>query len=1066
MAFHLCLSNDLEKLADCFVEKMCLPLAGQDPFTEVHTVVPNNGMSTFLKRRLAGKDSLGIAANLSCSFLQKFINATLEGYFSADELQRFKETLRFWSPDVLCWHIDTLLASSKGGAFQSYTDYWKPQGSKTGDPLKRHLLARELANCFDRYQLYRSSCADPARHLERWRAGKDNSPQARLYYELCRTMPDPDSFYSAFFSLSAPRKALPERIGVFGVSSMAALHLHCLKKFAEHTELYLFTPSPCSGYWGDIMSRKELLQELKSDPERAAEYLENASTQNPLLADFGKPGREFLNLLLDQGCFSGESDEELFRDPAPDGKGTVLQRFQSDILNIRHRICAEDYKPEDNTIRINSCPDSRREVEILHDQLLELFYGSQNEKEKLNPEEVIVMFPDINSAAPMIDAVFSAGPLKGKYSICDRSTAGQSQLIDCFTRLLGLPGMKCTSDDILSLLEYDCLSSKLGLAQKDMPFLIELTLRARINWGLDETEHSKFRQNAFHEFSWQDGVERLLNEYARGEDTSVLNSVAESGGIDGGNADIFGIVAEFISKLREWRSALFRSRTPEEWGSFLCEWCDTFFEGGEWQYKAELSELKRTINQLVRNAAAADEKMEIAPEVFIAAVKSSCSVTGGRQNFLRDKITFCSLVPLRAIPAKVIAVMGLNDGEFPGTSHRNSFDLLSTVQRNDPNNANDKRYLYLEALMAAKKYLILSYVGVDEGKAIDPAVPLAATADVLAEGFNLKAEEIPLRANELDPLLAIRKESTVAETAKNEVPLAPMELPAAISLRFLNKLLSKQCQEFFKLHYGFDYREKNSSAAINDDPSEINALDQSKLCSALWEQRLLDGKVELDEYTLRKSRILPVNGRAILERCSNLVAGISGEIAENFRSAKKEELRLFLPDLNVELYAQLDVPECPGDKIERKAVRFSKSALDKQFSFYLEQLLVAAVTGKEVSGTISFYTLDSKTSQPVEAHAVFPPVRDPRRALEKILAVALRTYTEPEPLPFFLNASRMWIASDEDERETLKALNKDFENDRTIDLFFSKEEFENGGFPPEFSELADEVLSDFSPLEA
>ena len=1065
MAFHLCLSNDLGKLADSFIEKMCLPLVGQNPFTVVHTVVPNNGMSTFLKRRLAGKDSLGIAANLECSFLQKFINSALEGYFSPDELQRFKETLRFWAPDVLCWHIDTLLASHKDGAFQIYTDYWKPEDSETGDPLKRHLLARELANCFDRYQLYRSSCADPERHLERWRTGKDHSPQARVYYELCKIMPDPDSFYSTFFSLAAPRKALPERVGVFGVSSMAALHLHCLKKFAEHTEIYLFTPSPCCGYWGDTMSRKELLKELKSDPERAAEYLEEASTQNPLLADFGKPGREFFNLLLDRNCFTGEADEELFCAPAPGDEGSVLQRFQSDILNARHRSCGEDHEVEDDSVRINSCPDTRREVEILHDQLLELFYKSEKTNEKLSPEDVIVMFPDINSAAPMIDAVFSAGPLKGKYSICDRSTAGQSQLIDCFTRLLGLPGIKCTSDDILSLLEYDCLSSKLGLSQADMPYLIKLTTRARINWGLDETEHNKFRQTPFHEFSWQDGVERLLNEYARGEDTSVITPFAESGGIDGGSADTFGIVAEFISKLREWRSSLFRSRTPDEWGNFLCSWCDTFFEGGAWQYKSELSELKRTINQLVRNAAAADEKMEIAPEVFIAAVKSSCSVTGGRQNFLRDKITFCSLVPLRAIPAKVIAVMGLNDGEFPGTSHRTSFDLLSKVQRNDPNNANDKRYLFLEALMAARKYLILSYVGVDDGKTIDPAVPLAATADVLSEGFGVKIDKIPLRAGELDSLLALRKESAPVEKAENALPLAPMEVPATMSLSSLKYLLADHCREFFKLRYGFDYRESEISAAVNDDPAELDALDKSTLCKALWANRLALGESSIDEYSLRKSRILPVNGRESLERCRNLVMQVSDEIADNFKSAKKEEFRLSLPDLNIELYAQLDVPECSGNKIERRAVHFSKPALKKQFFFYLEQLLIAAGTGKEVSGTLSFYTLDSN-GQPEEKHFVFPPVPDARGALKKILITALRTYTEPEPLPFFLNASYEWISSEENENKTLKAFEEDLKNSRTVELFYSKEEFKNGGFPPEFSDLAYEVFSDFSPREA
>ena len=238
-------------------------------------------------------------------------------------------------------------------------------------------------------------------------------------------------------------------------------------------------------------------------------------------------------------------------------------------------------------------------------------------------------------------------------------------------------------------------------------------------------------------------------------------------------------------KLKEWRAELFIPRTPAEWGDFMYNWIQTFFSGGSKEYLPELSALRLAVAKIVRSAALADENKTVDPEVFISRLKSEYSLSGGKQHFLRDKITFCSLVPLRAIPAKVIAVLGLNDGEFPKKHTPKSFDLLKEIQRNDPNSANEGRYLFLEALMAAKEHLILSYVGFEDGQELAPAIPMVAVETLLKNGFGIRKTIVPLKSLEFEPLQEIILPEKKLPAASDTDTLPPLPLPDFMPLSTL-----------------------------------------------------------------------------------------------------------------------------------------------------------------------------------------------------------------------------------------------------------------------------------------
>src|SRR5699024_10268790 len=82
------------------------------------------------------------------------------------------------------------------------------------------------------------------------------------------------------------------------------------------------------------------------------------------------------------------------------------------------------------------------------------------------------------------------------------------------------------------------------------------------------------------------------------------------------------------------------------------------------------------------------------------------------QNFIQGKVTFCSFVPMRAIPFKVVAMIGLNQEDFPKSTLYHDFDLIQfKPYPGDRTRHSDDRYLFLEAMMSASEKLYLSYIG-------------------------------------------------------------------------------------------------------------------------------------------------------------------------------------------------------------------------------------------------------------------------------------------------------------------------------------------------------------------
>jgi exodeoxyribonuclease V gamma subunit len=114
--------------------------------------------------------------------------------------------------------------------------------------------------------------------------------------------------------------------------------------------------------------------------------------------------------------------------------------------------------------------------------------------------------------------------------------------------------------------------------------------------------------------------------------------------------------------------------------------------------------------------------------------------------FVSGGVTFCTLMPMRAVPFKVVCLLGMNDGDFPRRGHQSDFDLLALpgmARPGDRSRRDDDRYLMLEALLAARDKLYVSWVGrnVRDNTEQPASVLVSQLRDYLAPGWDLDLDE-------------------------------------------------------------------------------------------------------------------------------------------------------------------------------------------------------------------------------------------------------------------------------------------------------------------------------------
>lgn len=766
--FYLYHSNDLEILKELMLEQ--LRSKTPSPFAQEAILVQSQGMSHWLKLQLA--QGLGITAQIEFPLPSKFIWRV----FNSLNPQLPERT--HFDKQIMAWKLVQLLpelATQTGNeVLATYLELEQGQF----EPLKCYQLAQTLADTFDQYLIYRphwllaweqgadtASGKDLGVHAWQprvWRALVENTPEelngtlprehrGRVHLQLEQLVKtNPQAFTH-----------LPKRLFVFGIATLPKVYWQVLNAIEQHVDVHFYLLNPSNEFWSDLATSRQQLKKLRQRKGAAQGEL-HLESGNPLLASWGKLGRDFLHFVQQEGQALNEF-EIFYQDP--DQQPNLLNSLQKDILTLvdgtekaftSQSLESSHFKrpinPEDSSIRLVSAHSPLREVQRLYDQILAWL----EQDSSLKPREIVVMVPDINQYAPYIDAVFSSHkatftstkqPYRIPWAIADQSLAAENPILDSFLSLLNLPDSRFLNSDIQDLFNVPAIARRFELNQEELELIQTWLVQAEIRWGLDGKQRSTHNLPNFNQNSWRQGLKQLLLG------TVLPQSALATGGFagdlpvfaaEGTTAETLGKLIEFIDQLESYSHQLQQPNLKfADWQLLINALIDAFYLPEEQEINS-VQTIRQALNDWHTDLCLAEFNAVLPQAVVAAWFNDHLSSQTGWQRFLAGPVNFCSLMPMRSIPFKAVCMLGMNDADYPRPSPSLGFDLIQRFpEAGDRARREDDRYLFLEAITSAQQYLYLSYRGHDvrENNVQQPTVLLAELIDYLANSFCLTADQ-------------------------------------------------------------------------------------------------------------------------------------------------------------------------------------------------------------------------------------------------------------------------------------------------------------------------------------
>ncbi|WP_028456421.1 exodeoxyribonuclease V subunit gamma [Chitinilyticum litopenaei] len=760
--------NRLEDLRDLTLEWLAAhPLA---PLASETLLIQSTGIAQWLKIAIASHPAMQVAAGIDTELPSRFLWRMYRTVLGKNAVPRESP----FDKDRLQWRLLRLLPALLADPAQQAV--YAPlarflQGDADG--RKPFQLAQKLADLFDQYQVYRSDWlshwasgqdvlddfTDPVPDEQRWQPALWRAIRTDLGREAGLSRADiHESYLAALRQDTLPdsiQAALPPRVVVFGISALPQQWLDALAALAKHTQVIITVLNPCQFYWGDVVDSKWLLRrthqrvkgkkagigrEVKLDA--AALHLNS----HPLLAQWGRQGRDYIRL-LDERDQTGQwlSRSELAREEhdstefasklaptqphslrvecfTPPPADTLLAHVQRSMLDLepppadpaqRYRVAGQD-----RSLAFHSAHSPQREVEILHDQLLAMFEADKT----LTPRDIIVMVPDIAEYTPHISAVFgrdSKASTHIPYAITDQGVRRRHPLLVALDTLLALDTERLTASTVFDLLDVPALRQRFELHDDELPQLHDWVRGAQVRWGLSPQHRQAFGVPPIAQNTWVAGLKRMLLGYAVG-DAGAWCDIEPYPEVAGMAAASAGKLAMLISTLETSWQALQTPATPAIWQQRLSALLDAFFSASDEDDLALLNDLQRALARWQEACEGAGFSGTLTLAIVRESWLNDVDAHSRSQRYPAASVTFATLMPMRAIPYRVVCLLGLHDGAYPRRQQATDFDLMASHKRSDGSRItrpgdrarrDDDRYLLLEALLSARDALCISWVG-------------------------------------------------------------------------------------------------------------------------------------------------------------------------------------------------------------------------------------------------------------------------------------------------------------------------------------------------------------------
>ena len=827
-------------------------------------------------------------------------------------------------------------------------------GAWSGTVLHRRVIcalrARLADPAFDRVRRYLGDCDGPvaarelaftrevATVLERllydrpddaaaWMADPASTPDEHRWLALLladlkenTAAVDPPSRLAQLRALPTQRIDAP--LFVFGLSSLRNGDKAHIAELARHMDIHLFMLVPSTEWWADICQRSHERAALRAakTPAETLALLQQFERSNPQLAAHGAPSRDLQIWLEDLGYQSIEdAGDTAVEAESPPHRLQVLQRWidaADEAPGLRERMQASGVLSADAgplpSIEINACHGALRQCEALRDDLLRRFGADPT----LEPRHVLVMTPDLATYAPLIAAVFGREHRASQdrdavpaipVHIADLGLTDTNPVAAVLLDVVGLVGSRVTASRLLELLGREPVRTQFRIDDADLSVLQDLIVSSGLRWAWDADDRAHHDQPAVDQNTVRFALERLALGVLMPDPGGVAVVPAAGGfgpavpvdlpGRD--HVERFGTLAEVCDRLQRLQQQLATPAPAGAWRTRLEAVIDalcTVPESRAWQRTRVSTTLQELLPDDEAAAVTGAATLEFDPTSIAAMLREAFTLPRGGDRPNTGAVTVCAMEPMRSVPFRVVAMIGMDDDSFPRPSRPAAWDPFATARPQEHDRRSLDRHLFLESLLCARDALLIYGRGFEaaRGEEVPLSVVVEELADLLAQALGIEKSRDLLRGHPLQPwsLKAFEDagrrpyDATWADAAlarQGDPKLAGLaatpsdaewppetEPPTTITARELARALENAPKAFLEQTLGISMRDK--AAAIEDrEPIELDSLQAWKLRDALIVLVTDDAGVDVDVRPLLKRQqgegVIPfeAGGEAVLQ---------------------------------------------------------------------------------------------------------------------------------------------------------------------------------------------------------
>ncbi len=724
MALHLHRAERTDLLADGLGNLLATPLP--DPFAEELVIVPAKGVERWLSQRLShilgrGSGADGVCAGIAFRNPRSLIA----------EITRTTDDDP-WSPDAMVWPllevIDQSCRHDWCKTLAIHLGHFEAGEEKELRQGRRYAVARRLAGLFASYARQRPQLLVDWEHDMAGDIDADLEWQPPLWRALLdRVGADPPHIRHAktLVQLQESPTDLPERLSLFGHTRLPSTEVELLNALAAHHDLHLWLPHPSDDLW------QKLVADHGPIPRR--DDTSHREVGHPLLATLGRDLRE-----LQRSLPAAPHTDEYLRGPdsGREHPDTLLGWLQSDIAANAIRKKGRHLKAEDRSVQVHSCHGPARQIDVLREVLLGLLADDKT----LEPRDILVMCPDIETYAPLIVAGFGLGDMiKGvhpahqlRVRLADRSLVQTNPLLGVASQLLALAGGRATSSEVLNLAQAAPIRARFGFTDDNLEDITRWVRQANIRWGFDRAHRQPFGVD-FVQNTWRFGIDRVLAGVAMSDDSHAwIDTTLPLDDVSSNRVELAGQLAEYVDRLQRVVESLTGARPLRDWLTALADGVALLArvdDNDAWQ----TSQLQREFADVLNSAGPRADTLMRLPDIR-ALLDRHLAGRPTRANFRTGTLTVCTMVPMRSVPHRVVCLVGLDDGVFPRLGVVDGDDALARdPMTGERDIRSEDRQLLLDAIGAATEKLVITYTGANEysGQERPPAVPLSELLDTL-----------------------------------------------------------------------------------------------------------------------------------------------------------------------------------------------------------------------------------------------------------------------------------------------------------------------------------------------